>query len=263
MTGIPQRRDGPGIRDHGDGRVTLGGIMPALCRAVDRRLRVAASREGARELRCPALIERAVLHRAGYFEAFPHGPTEIRDCEYSLQPAACYQCYAELAGTCVDRTVLTVCGRCYRRSEDTFAGATRLWEFTMREVVLLGAADWIRAERAAWIDRVSDIAREIDLEVSVSVATDPFFGPSGRGRRVLQQLKELKHEIRAVIDGEDVALASVNLHETFFANRFDLQDAAGERAHTACVAFGLERWAAAIVAQRGEAAAAALAGGDL
>jgi seryl-tRNA synthetase len=254
---------GDHVRVYGDGRVTLGGVTPALCRAIDRRVRRMAREVGGRELRCPAVIERSVLDRAGYFEAFPEGATALGEDGYALQPAACYHCYAELAGTYVDQLVLTVAGRCYRRHEARFEGATRLWEFTMREVVLIGNARWVQAERPAWITRVTQLARELGLEVSVQTATDSFFGPSSRGKRVLQQLKELKHEIRTRIGTEDVAIASVNLHETFFATRFDLRDRDGAPAYSACTALGLERWAAAILAQRGDAFAAELAAGDL
>lgn len=252
---------GGGIRSHGDGRVTLSGVVPSLCRAVDGRIRALATEGGARELQGPALLDRSVLERAGYFDAFPDAATTVLDGTYALQPAACYHCYAELAGTCVDRTVLTVAGRCYRRGEAAFTGMTRLWEFTMREVVLLGSPDWVQAERAAWIERAVQLARGLGLDVATEAATDSFLGPAGRGRRLIQQLKELKVEITAAAGEERVALASVNLHETFFATRFDLRGADGRPAYSACAAFGLERWAAAVLAQRGEAFAARLAAG--
>jgi seryl-tRNA synthetase len=241
-----------GIRRDDDGRATLFGLMPALCRAIDRRIREVAANTGALELRCPDIIERALLERAGYFEAFPDAATTLADPRFVLQPAACYQCYA-LVGGPVDRIALTLAGRCYRRHDATAGGAARYWDFTMREVVLVGQRDWVATERSAWIPRVTALAESLGLEVSVHVATDAFFGPMARGMRVLQQVKELKHEIRAEIEGESVAIASVNLHEAFFASRFDLRCTDGSVAHSACAAFGLERWAAAVLAQRGEA----------
>lgn len=250
------------MQAHGDGRVTLGGGMPALCRVVDRHVRALARENGARELSCPALIERAVLERAGYFEAFPEGATVVGDGRYLLQPAACYHCYARLAGMETGPTALTLAGRCYRLHEASFTGATRLWEFTMREVVVVGDSRWIEAERRQWIDRAAGLARTLGLEVTVEPATDPFFGAASRGRRLMQQLKELKHEVRARIGHETVALASINLHETFFGQRFDVRLTGGGPAHSACAAFGLERWAAAVLAQRGAEFAAQLVDGE-
>lgn len=261
MIGVPHGAFG--VHPHGDGRLTIAGAMPALCRAVDRRVRALAAAAGARELQGPALVDRAVLERAGYFEAFPGGATMVEDGRYALQPAACYQCYAALAGGTVERAVLTLAGRCYRPHERAFTGATRLWEFTMREVVLIGSADWVDGERHAWTGRAAELARTMGLEFTVEPATDSFFGPASRGRRLLQQVKELKHEVRARAGRETVAIASVNLHETFFGRRFDLRLADGQPAHSACAAFGLERWASAVLAQRGERAAAELAEGEL
>jgi seryl-tRNA synthetase len=179
-----------------------------------------------------------------------------------LQPAACYQCYGLLRGP-VDSVALTLAGRCYRRHDGEAGGAARYWDFTMREVVLVGQRDWVGTERSAWIARVTSLAESLGLAVSVHVATDAFFGPMARGMRAMQQVKELKHEIRAEIDGESVPIASVNLHETFFASRFELRCADGSVAHSACAAFGLERWAAAVVAQRGEASVEEVAVLDL
>ena len=235
-----------------DGRAISGGLMPALCRAIDRRIREAAQSTGVMELRCPDVIQHEVLERAGYFEAFPDAATVLADPGYALQPAACYHCYALLAGQSIDRTAITLAGRCYRRHDATANGAGRYWDFTMREVVLVGLPDWVAAERSAWISRIAALADSLGVAVTVQIAADPFFGPLARGMRVLQQLKELKYEICASIGDEAVPIASVNLHESFFASRFDLRCADGSTAHSACAAFGLERWAVALLAQRGE-----------
>jgi seryl-tRNA synthetase len=245
---------------HGDGRLTLGGAAPAVCRAIDRHIRRAMESFGARELQFPTLMNRSVLERGGYFQAFEGAETAIQDAEYVLQPAVCYHCYAHLAGQHVNEVTITCAGRCYRRREASFSGATRLWEFTMREVVFIGDSRWVREQWHAWGERAMALARALGLEAVREPATDPFFGSLARGQRLLQQLKESKYEIRAdAAPGQRVALASTNLHESFFADRFDLRTHDGGRAHSACVAFGLERWAAALVWQRGEEAASALA----
>jgi hypothetical protein len=86
-------------------------------------------------------------------------------------------------------------------------------------------------------------------------AEDPFFAPTGRGRALLQRLKELKQELRLPIgDGETVAAASFNLHDRFFGEAFAISLPDGSPAFTACVAFGLERWLlASLVAARNPA----------
>jgi threonyl-tRNA synthetase len=245
------------------GLATFGGPLPALCRAIDVRLLRAAREAGAQERQFSNVIERSTLERAGYYEAFANGATELAPFgdsprRYALQPAVCYHSYAHLTGAEIDRVALTMAGRCYRR-EDEYDGLTRLWEFTMREVVLVGPPAWIGEERAAWLDRAAAIARGLGLEVRLEPATDPFFGPAGRARELTQRLKGLKHELRTAGPSGDLAIGSINLHEAFFAARFNLRLADGSFAHSACVAFGLERLAAAVMTAGPDAVRALIA----
>ena len=53
-------------------------------------------------------------------------------------------------------------------------------------------------------------------------------------------------------------VASFNMHETFFGQRFAMTVAGGAEAHSARVACGLERWVLAFLEQQGPAAAEAL-----
>ena len=49
---------------------------------------------------------------------------------------------------------------------------------------------------------------------------------------------------RAVPARRDVAVASINRHGAFFGERFAILRPDKTPVHTACVAFGLDRWAA-------------------
>jgi hypothetical protein len=129
----------------------------------------------------------------------------------------------------------------------------------MREVVFLGPTLWVQQQRQEWRERVSHFARGLGLEGEIALANDPFFGNGGRGKKLLQQLKELKYELRLPLAaGQSTAVASFNLHDTFFGERFGITLADGATAHTGCVAFGLERWTLAFLAQRGPDAAVEL-----
>jgi seryl-tRNA synthetase len=202
--------------------------------------RLAAMAEAV-ELEFPPLIPRATLERAGYFEAFPDGaiPADGAQC---FMPAVCYHCYARWAGERLAAPRLVTCvGRC-RRNE--YAPPERLREFTMREFVFAGPPDWVVEQRRTWMTRVEALARSLGLRPTLDLASDPFFGGDARGKQLIQQLKELKFELRV----GSMALASFNLHETHFTRRFDIALAGGQVAHTGCVAFGLERWALALEA---------------
>ena len=111
----------------------------------------------------------------------------------------------------------------------------------MREIVFAGEPDWVADQRCEWMKRIEAFAKSLGLPARLELATDPFFGGEARGKRLLQQLKELKYELRV----GTMAIASFNLHETHFTRRFDIALANGGVAHTGCVAFGLERWALA------------------
>jgi hypothetical protein len=147
--------------------------------------------------------------------------------------------------------MFTAVGRC-RRSEKSCDDA-RLPEFNMREVVFVGPALWVEEQRRAWSARILEFAASMRLEGRLQVATDPFFiSEQIRGKKLLQQLKELKLELQAGIgNGRRTAVASFNLHETFFGRRFRISVADGTPASSACAAFGLERWSLAAIRQLG------------
>ena len=246
-----------------DSRARLQGPAAALCRWFDGEFLRMAFAAGATECRFPATILRETLAQAGYLDAFPRGATSLARGEgagdYLLCPAVCYHAYSWLAGSRLAApTTLTAVQTCFREADRGTKDRSRLWEFTMREVIFAGPAEWVTARRDEWAQRVRTFATRLGLSGSLEPATDSFFGDAARGRRLLQQLKELKVELRLDADDGPIAVASANLHETFFSSRFSFALAGGGEAHTACVAFGLERWALAFLHQRGAAAAAAL-----
>jgi len=248
----------------GDGRLALAGGVLALWSWFHAQFARMARQAGAKAYQYPALIACETLKRAGYFEAFGEMATRAQANgaaqSHVLAPAVCYHCYAQFAGSrLVEPIVLTCVGKCFRHEPEGFESLGRLWEFTMREVVFLGPACWVEQQRREWRERVHEFARSLGLEGEIGLANDPFFGNGGRGKKLLQQLKELKYELRLALDaGQSLAAASFNLHDTFFGERFGLTLADGATAHTGCVAFGLERWTLAFLAQRGLEAAAEL-----
>ncbi|MBI3853981.1 MAG: hypothetical protein HY298_27455 [Verrucomicrobia bacterium] len=250
------------LRTAGDGRVILSGQPLALWHWFDAQFVRLARETGAMEIQFPALIERKTLERAGYFDAFDETATRVTangaEQSHALTPAVCYHCYAQFAGKRLEQPLLLTCvGKCFRREPDGFESLARLWEFTMREVVFVGPAGWVAERRSEWQGRVSTFTKSLGLVGEIALATDPFFGGEGRGKKLLQQLKQLKYELRLELDGEkNLAVASFNLHETFFGRRFGITLADGTTAHSGCVAFGLERWVLAFLTQRGVEAAA-------
>jgi seryl-tRNA synthetase len=250
-----------------DGRLLLHRTAAGLCRWFGGRFLRMATDAGAEEYRFGPAIPRETLARGGYFESFPDGATSITDAKnghgYCLSPAVCYHAYDQFAGRRFDRPLaITAESACFREADRMADGAGRLWEFTMREVVFVGPLEWVTTRRDEWMSRVKDFAMSLGLEGSLEPATDPFFGVTGRGKRLLQQVKGLKYELRLAAGRDSLPVASFNLHETFFGRRFGMTLASGTDAHSACVAFGLERWVLVFLEQHGPAAAEALIQND-
>jgi seryl-tRNA synthetase len=247
---------GPDVLTFREGLVELRGAAAALLWVLDAKFRTAALLDGAEERRFPTLIAEDVLDRSEYFRAFPgyasRAAVPVAGHNYFLSPAVCYHCYDMLKDrTLSNNLILTCCGKCFRNDA---CSETHLWDFTMRELVFVGTTEFVQRQRQRWMDKASNFARDLGLEVCLAQANDPFFGSANRGRKLLQQIKQMKFELNVQSPGR-MPIASFNLHERFFSNRFQLSLAGGRPAYTGCVAFGLERWCLALVARHGAPAA--------
>ncbi len=114
--------------------------------------------------------------------------------------------------------------------------------FHQRELVRIGEPDAVAAWRDAWRDRALTLLGRLGLDVASDVASDPFFGRSGKLLARSQRAQSLKFEVSVQIAGpEPTAVASFNYHEEHFGEAFGLELFDGRVAHTACLGFGLER----------------------
>ena len=249
------RRSGE-IELEAEGRLRFRGAAARLYRWLDEELERIVLASDAVPFAGTDTIDRVTLERAGYFESFADGaiPAVPGDATRYFVPAACYQVYPSLQAVRLDTgRILTVAACCGRREAGGDDDIGRLRRFRMREAVLVGAGGWVATERDVWIDRVRAFAACLGLVGAIEAASDTFFGSEGRGRRLMQQLKSLKYELRVDAGPAGrLAIASFNLHDTFFTSRFGIGPMAdGLPASTGCVAFGVERWTLACLAQHG------------
>ncbi|MDB6079721.1 MAG: seryl-tRNA synthetase [Akkermansiaceae bacterium] len=224
---------------------------------LDAHLAAWSRKRGGLEQRWPVLMEESTLRRAGYPDAFPHllmtagttpdpvaRPDGLASSGWYLSPAVCYHVYAALEGRTIKGGVkLGARGHCFRNEvkEDLWPGRRQI-EFQMRELVFIGEPEWIERELAGVQDEIMLLAARLGLLGSWEIASDPFFLPTAKGKARMQRLKETKREF-CLPDG--LAIASINRHGAFFGERFGIsQEAGGQACHSACVAFGLDRWAA-------------------
>jgi seryl-tRNA synthetase len=91
------------------------------------------------------------------------------------------------------------------------------------------------------------------LDARFDVASDPFFGRSGRLLARSQRAQALKFEVLVQIAGpEPTAVASFNYHQDHFSSTYGIaMDSGGGPAHTACLGFGLERITLALLRTHG------------
>lgn len=262
------------------GLVGLRGETLRLYRSIESLIASVASGRTSAEWRMPPGIRLEDLARADYFASFPQWLTaagHLSDDQAVLEsvaraenpaaaarsavgppatalaPAVCYHAYAALADRRITGpVVLTAQETCWRHEGDRLRPLERGWAFTMREIVCVGSFEEVERFRSWGIKQVVGLAESLGLQPVVEAATDPFFAPTGRGRTLLQRVKALKHELLLPIaQGRTVAAASVNHHETFFGDAFDIRLEDGTAAASGCVAFGLERWLLAFLAAHG------------
>jgi len=256
--------------------VVLGPDELALRAELDRIFTGWGVEAGAAPMAYPALLPVDQLTTLDYWDNFPHlallatgarqesfpeltaysaggiDASLLAPAEYALPSAACYAAYLHLSDTVVPAAhKVTTVATCFRR-ESHFEGLRRLLSFTMREVVCVGEREQALAHIDASKARLTGFAERLGLPLSVEVATDPFFDPDA-SRSLMARLFPVKQEFvcRTERNPDGLAIASVNFHRNFFAERCRITTEDGELAFTSCVAFGLERWLSALTSQFG------------
>lgn len=268
----------------GPGQLALTGPLARMRTDLDERLRAIACALGAEPWHLPNVEATADLVRAtGYmsthaqfvtfgfrlpchFEQLQRFARAARDraldepaaadlvpTGFILAPAACHNVYRALRGKVVDggRTI-TMLGTCYRHEGFRFEPLLRQWEFSMRELVFVGDPTCVVEQRARAIVLTQTLARDLDLDARLVIATDPFFVSEAASKRTFQAMGSTKLELVLGIDDRaSTAGASFNLHGQHFTEAMRITDPTGALVETACVGWGLERWMAAIVARHG------------
>jgi seryl-tRNA synthetase len=228
----------------------------------------------------PPIMSRAQVERSGYLKSFPHllgcvnclHGTEpalrtmvsassgkdwisaLRATDMVLAPAACYPIYPMLAGRGAvppNGLRFDVTCDCFRHESSHELG--RFQSFRMREYVCVGSPDEVEEFRQHWKVRAVELVNQLALPHQITVASDPFFGRAGKMMAVSQIEQELKFELLIPINSTEnpTACMSFNYHQGHFGEIWGIKTATGLVAHTACVAFGMDRLALALFATHG------------
>jgi seryl-tRNA synthetase len=235
---------------------------------IDNYFQIKAVELGAEQYHIPAMIGKDVLDKCGYFDSFPHhitGSSFINPASFQtiskfgniddiphvchsdvyFTPAACLHIYPMIEGEKIEQRIITTKARVYRYENDRFDGKYRLWDFTVREIVFIGKSQFVLGMLQKFKDYALVFCEYIGLNAHINQASDHFY-PSTKNKvkEKLQISNSLKDELITTIDGEEVAIASFNMHGHHFSKPFNF-DNDGEIV-SGCVGFGLERWVAAL-----------------
>jgi seryl-tRNA synthetase len=275
-----------GIHALGTGQVALEGVPLALFRYFDRVFTEMGDTWDASPILTPTLIPTRVLSRCDYFRSFPQNVTfashlhedlavidsfrsrhetlddldanalaDMDVPEVCLSPAVCYHVYHlhQDRSLPASGTAHAICGKCFRYEAGNTSDLRRLWDFTMREIVFMGSRERVLQRREVGIRKMSDFLDAHQLAGEIRTASDPFFiAPDAAAKTYFQLSSETKYEVSLMLPGnERVAVGSLNYHTDFFGRAFAIEVDGSGPMHSVCIAFGLERWVHAFLAQHG------------
>jgi seryl-tRNA synthetase len=169
-----------------------------------------------------------------------------------LVPAACYPLYPTATGTLPKKgRIVDLVGFVFRHEPSI--DPARMQQFRQREYVCLGTAEQALEHRDYWLKRAEQMLLSVGLDVKPVVANDPFFGRGGRMMAATQKEQTLKFELMAPVASTEkwTAITSCNCHLDHFGQVFGIKTADGRVAHSACIGFGLERIALALLRKHG------------
>jgi hypothetical protein len=123
----------------------------------------------------------------------------------------------------------------------------------MREVVFMGSREWVLAQRQRGVELMSSFLDQHEIAAEIRTASDPFFlAPDAVSKSYFQLSSDTKYEVAALLPDESrLAVGSLNYHSDFFGRAFAVEVEGAAAMHSVCIAFGLERWVHAFVAQHG------------
>jgi seryl-tRNA synthetase len=269
----------PDVQLLGDGLVGLRGDLLALFRFFEREFRKLAADFSAEDNHYPVMVPNDILEDVGYFGHFPQHMTfcshfpgdlplletvaqsrefaeKLAKPEQVLTPAVCLPCYKQQRGMVLrhgEIRTLTMQNHVFRYEGTSFRPLSRGWDFTVRDIVFFGEYDDLVRLRTQVMERAMDLCRELDLEVTIELANDPFFLDASRDKAVYQRMGEVKFELLFPLPyrAESLAASSFNLHRDFYTSIYDLRFDDGTLAESACMGFGFERWVYGFLSQKG------------
>lgn len=262
-----------------EGLYLRSGRFEGIVAGINALVTEAGTDQHASPLHFPLVMPRVLLDKTSYIRSFPDltgvvggyyggeaGYSKLVDAvddgedwlphldltDLALCSAACHPLYPTLTGRLPEGgRRFEVFGNCFRHEPSP--DPARMQVFRQHEFVYVGDPALAEQHRDLWVERALDLHSTLGLKVEAVIANDPFFGRSGTMLAANQVAEALKIEIVSPICSVDspTAISSANCHREHFGHAFEIELADGKIAHSACVGFGLERIALALLHTHG------------
>jgi len=251
----------------------------SIVEGIERAVTEDGKDQHAETWRFPPALPRPDFEESGYLESFPHMVGTVfafagkeRDqlalleavkagedwgrfqklTGVVLTPAACYPIYPQCKGTMAPGgRIFDVQSYCFRNEPSL--DPARMQMFRQREYVIVAEPEKVVRFKDTWMERGRALLQSIGLGAASEPANDPFFGRGGKMLADNQLQARLKFELLFPITSTEkpTALVSINHHLDHFGDRFGIKTADGNKAHTSCIGFGLERITLALLKTHG------------
>lgn len=123
----------------------------------------------------------------------------------------------------------------------------------MREIVFMGSQEYVESKRLTIMDEIWDIFCALGLYGQIVTARDPFFHYDDmKTKGAVQLMADAKYELEFIsANGNSSSIASFNNCQDTLCEKFEITDHERKTLHSGCVAFGIDRWRAALFEQYG------------
>jgi len=273
------------IIEHAPGVFSLHGKLQHMFRRLDESLRDFALQQGAEEVTYPVTIALSTLQKSKFFSHYPQFANFISVLEAdtenisaaakklsSSEPldflqhlkrpacmcrsAGCLHAYPSYEGQVfapVQTVCLTMMGRMFRNEGANISGLERLHEYSMRELIFLGSAQFVRERLAGCLDWCRAYLVNFELQGVIQTANDPFFADNLAALQLFQRSEQSKYEFRLInpFTGNSISVGSVNMHAEHFSKAHDIKFQNGDYIQTGCFGVGFERILFVTLAQYG------------
>jgi len=187
------------------------------------------------------------------YDSFDMGE-HMAHSHFGLQCAVCDICYYALEGSSdYKNTTYTTYNKVFRNESSDTNSLDRLTNFSVRDIMFVGDELFVLEQRQKMIELAKEFLTWLNLDCSITTASDPFFSNDTVMKSVFQNASQLKYEllVKLPFNQKEMAIGSINLHQDFFGRAFDIKLSDSTPVWSGCFGIGFERLVYALYAQFG------------